>query len=76
MLDPTRSRINLLQLTLREAADGSVTIVKNRPRTRRPLIQCKNVFHNLSSAIRRSTVARREPQSRQFEKDAAAIFLS
>ena len=38
MLDPTRARVNLFELPLREAADCAVSIVKNRPGTRRPLI--------------------------------------
>ena len=43
MLDPARSGLNLRKLTLCDRHGSSEFVENNRPRTGRPLIQCKNM---------------------------------
>ena len=48
VLHPPRLRIELLELMLRHGGNRARLVKQNRPRTRRPLVQCKNVSHACS----------------------------
>jgi hypothetical protein len=57
VLNPSRLRKDLLELLLRHRPHRSVLIEQKRPRTRRPLIQRQNVFHNSSKRFTSATAS-------------------